>query len=166
MGLLVVLTMWSVWEVASAEDAGGADADGAVEAGPLQGLAVRVLDEGNSIVVTPKIALSLGLVAKAETPYAAYDKFIKTGKVMWDLRVSRQRGHTDMVLGYSDPATKTLDLYLTSPSGDLIKAVALTNGNFTEVPLDQAQAGFQKAVDYWTKALPALKTGSFETTFT
>jgi hypothetical protein len=159
-GLMVMLTMLLASVAARAEDTGTA-----MEDGPLKGLAARVLTEGNSIVVTPKIALSLGLVAKAETPYKAYDKYIKTGKAMQDLRVSRQPGRTDMVFGYSDPATKTLNLYLTSPAGDLTKAVTLVNGNYTDVPLDQAQAGFHKAVDYWTKALPPLKTGSFETTF-
>jgi hypothetical protein len=44
--------------------------------------------------------------------------------------------------------------------------VASGKSDYAEVSLEQAQAGFQKAVDFWTKALPPLKTGSFEATFT
>jgi hypothetical protein len=151
-------------------DAAGAPADQGLiavpEEGPLNGLAARVLNEGNPIKVTPKIAVSLGLVPKAETVYVAYDKNVKDGNALEDIRVSQQRGKTDIVLGAMDPATKTLTLYLTSPSGVLEKAVASGKNDYAEVPLDQAQAGFQKAVDFWTKTLPPLKTGSFEATFT
>jgi hypothetical protein len=164
---------WVVWVLAAwpmMADAAGAPADQGLiavpEEGPLNGLAARVLNEGNPIKVTPKIAMSLGLVLKAETVYVAYDKNVKDGNALEDIRVSRQRGKTDIVLGAMDPATKTLTLYLTSPSGVLEKAVASGKNDYAEVPQDQAQAGFQKAVDFWTKTLPPLKTGSFEATFT
>ena len=144
----------------------GAEVSTGPEEGSLSGLAARVLNEGSEIKVTPKIAVSLGLVPKAETVYMAYDKNIKEGSALEDIRVSQQRGKTDIVLGAMDPVTKTLTLYLTSPSGVLQTAVASGKGDYAEVTLDQAQAGFQKAVDFWLKALPPIKTGSFETTFT
>jgi len=157
------LAVWPWMAVAAGAPAGPATVP---EEGPLNGLAARVLNEGNEIKVTPKIAVSLGLAPKAETVFVAYDRNIKDGSVLEDIRVSQQRGKTDMVIGATDPATKTLTLYLTSPSGVLEKAVASGKSDYTEEPLDQAQAGFQKAVDFWLKALPPTKTGSFEATFT
>ena len=136
------------------------------EAGSLNGLAARVLNEGNQIKVAPGIAVSLGLVEKAETVYVAYDKNRKDHNALQDIRVSQQRGKTDIVFGAMDPVTKMVMLYLTSPSGVLEKALASGKNGYADVALDQAQPGFQLAVDFWLKALPPTKTGSFETTFT
>jgi hypothetical protein len=157
---------WLGASVAAGAEAGSETVKTVAEDGPLKGVAARVLNEGKVIKVSPQIVASLGLIDKPDGNYTAYDENVKNGLVTEDIRVSQQRGKTEIVLGHNDTKTKILSLYLTGPAGTLDKAVQAVNGNFTELPAEQAQAGFAQAVAYWTKALPETKTGPYETTFT
>jgi hypothetical protein len=143
------------------------------ESGPLAERAEQVLNNGIWTLLRGSYVRGLQLPVDAAQPnFLCYQWTLWEGDIGHRMFVSRQRGKTDiifeLILGErrglfqrarskESPernlssettvfATKA-HAYLTSPSGELVRACTLTQQK--EIALDAARAGFEAELDFW-----------------
>lgn len=168
--------------------------DKITEEGPLKGLAAYVLTNGvetelgapgtlkpkrynHSSTFPPMSAIRLGLVSTNNEPFMVYglnaffpDPVYNDPSEIAMLRVSVQRGRTDIIFASSDgePAFGHCcewKLYLTSPRGDLQKAwICGVTGwvdllNNSQEP-DWVRKDFHRHIDFWLQRLSLEKSAT------
>jgi hypothetical protein len=123
--------------------------------GPLSGLMASMLKNQEVNRLDPKLGLILGVIAPVDTNRVILipDRTAQdaTDVVTW-LEEIRCIDRPRLIMAHSEvtPDGVALNVYLTSSSGVLEKAVRRVNGGeFTLVPLADASAGFKKQVDFW-----------------
>jgi hypothetical protein len=125
------------------------------ETGPLAALTIRLTHINTVFPLEHKLALALDLLSPEELnrvilgPEQEVDDASKS--LNW-MEGVRSKGRRHLIIGHSEWTGRgvVLVVYLTSSSGVLEKAVQRVNGGeFTDVPLQAAAAGFQKQTAFW-----------------
>jgi len=160
------------------------------EDGPLKELAAAVLNTGKKMKLDaagtlkpdsklnlwwdstfpPNAAMQLGLISTNNEPFVVYglddllpDPVYHEPSTITMIRVSKQRGRTDIILGTvsGDMGHVTFyKLYLTSPSGVLEKSFDFfdkTRLYYDTREVKWTQGSFQNEINFWKEKLCDLK---------
>lgn len=124
------------------------------ETGPLAERSRAVLDHGIWTLIDPYTAEALGWEASLGFEPTGYEWRVAT-RTLRKIVVTQFRGRTDVILETSSWKTGR-QVYLTSPSGVLERAWNWQRrGPKGAMSLDDARAGFEAELDFWTDKMVA-----------